>query len=56
MKTTTLKTSPVKKVETTKPVDNYKSLVIGTNKNLKSFTKSTGGAIKVVLLYLKKII
>jgi hypothetical protein len=50
MKTTTVKTAPVKKAETTKPVDNYKNLVIGTNKNLKSFTKSTGGAIKLVLL------
>ena len=50
MKTATLvKTA---KKATAKPVnvENYKSLVIGTNKSLKNFCKSTGGAIKLVLL------
>lgn len=57
MNTTTVKnrvrkpnTSEAKKATPVKVSENYKTLVLGTNRNLKNFTKSTGGAIKLVLL------
>ena len=40
----------VKKAQQVKKVSNYKKIVLDTNSNLKKFTKSTGGSIKIILL------
>ena len=42
----------VKKAQQVKKVSNYKKIVLDTNSNLKKFTKSTGGSIKIILLLL----
>lgn len=60
--TTATKTAKKQTTQPTVKKNNYKELVIGTNKNLKTFTKSTGGALKMLLLLddlnprLKKVI